>query len=123
MQTFKTIFTYVDKDVDDDVKDVVSKVVKDAFNVELKDNFKNYFVKIDRFVKIVSMHIIANINILITNNFVNDIKDTSMLIIKKKKHVKVIIDDFVKVVEDVFNARFKTIALLRQFYNCCVFCL
>lgn len=50
------------------------------------------------------MHIIANINILITNDFVNDIKDASMLIIKKKKYVKVIIDNFVKVVEDVFNA-------------------
>ena len=32
MQTFETIFTYVDKDVDNNVKDDASKVVKDAFN-------------------------------------------------------------------------------------------
>jgi len=32
------------------------------------------------------MHAIANVNILITNNFANDVKSVSMLVIVEKKH-------------------------------------
>jgi hypothetical protein len=32
------------------------------------------------------MHAIANVNILITNNFASDIKNVSMLVIVEKKH-------------------------------------
>lgn len=90
MQTFETIFVYIDKDVDGDVEGVASKVVRDAFNIELEGNFKDCFVQVNRFVEVVSMHIIANINILVTGDFVDDIEGVSMLIMKEKKHVEII---------------------------------
>jgi hypothetical protein len=43
------------------------------------------------------MHAIANVNILITNNFANDVKNVSILIIVKKKHK----DNFVNNAKDV----------------------
>ena len=55
-----------------------------------------------RFVEVVSIHTFANINILVAGDFVGNVECVSILIIVKKKYVKIIIGDFVDIVEDIF---------------------
>jgi hypothetical protein len=83
------IYRKVTRDVENDIEDV--------FDVE------DIGVNVgDRFVEVVSIHTFANINILVANNFVGNVECVSILIIVKKKYVKIIIGDFINIVEDIF---------------------
>lgn len=85
-------FAYVDKNIEGDV---ASRCIRDVFNIEVERNINNVceiaFNSKDCFVEIVSMHAIANINILEEDNFVdNKVEDVSMSIIVKKKYIEII---------------------------------
>jgi len=97
------IFAYVNKNVannvvDKDIKDICKitfnnkeRFIKDnsiqIITNKIEDNFVNNIVC---FVKIVSIHTIANTNNLVIDNFANNVENILMLIIVIKKHVKVI---------------------------------
>jgi hypothetical protein len=48
------------------------------------------------------MYVIADINILVAGDFVDNIECVSMLIIVEKKYIEILIDNFVNVVKDIF---------------------
>jgi len=76
MFNLKTIFVIVDKSI-------ASKDVEDILEVVL-------------------MHAITNINILVLDNFVDNIECVLMLIIVEKKYIEIITNNFIDVVKDIF---------------------
>jgi uncharacterized protein YqfA (UPF0365 family) len=87
--TLDVIFAYVDKDVEDNV---ASKRIRNIFNVEVERNVDNVceitFNNKNRFVKVVSMHTIANTNILEKELFASNVEGVSMLIIVKRFNIE-----------------------------------
>lgn len=85
---FETIFAHVSEDVDDDVEDA-------------RDVCETIFVNEDYFVEVVSMHATTNIN---RSSFANDVEDVSMLVMTNKNILVTndkIDDDLVNNVEGV----------------------
>jgi len=87
--TLDVIFAYVDKDVENNV---ASKRIRNIFNVEVERNVDNVceinFNNKNRFVKVVSMHTIANTNILENELFASNVEGVSMLIIVKRFNIE-----------------------------------
>jgi len=121
--TFKTILTHVDEDVDSNVEDACEATFN-AFDRDICEiAFNNVinFVKIvsiatfnseEDLLEIVSINAMTNIDILEIDDRVNEVNELSMLIMTKRLHL-----------EDVFEACFNAFVLLRQFCNCCKYCL
>lgn len=90
---FNVIFANINKDIEDNI---ASKRVRDIFNIKVERNVNNIcevaFNNKDRFIKIVSIYTIANINILEEDNFASNIEDNienvSMLIIIKRSNIE-----------------------------------
>jgi len=90
---FNVIFANINKDIEDNI---ASKRVRDIFNIKVERNVNNIcevaFNNKNRFIKIVSIYTIANINILEEDNFASNIEDNienvSMLIIIKRSNIE-----------------------------------
>lgn len=108
--TLNAIFTYVDKDVEDNV---ASKRVRNIFNVEVERNVDDVceitFNNKDRSVKVVSMHTIANTNILEKDNFASNVEGMSMLIIVKRFNIEL---DFARAQIQKMLMQIKTISIV-----------
>jgi hypothetical protein len=110
---FNIIFVYVDKDIEDDV---ASKRVRNVFNIEVERNINDVceitFDDKNCFIKIISMHAIANINILEEDNFASNIEDNIedvlILIIVKISNVEL---DFAKTQMHKMFIQIKTISI------------
>jgi len=90
---FNVTFANINKDIEDNI---ASKRVRDIFNIKVERNVNNIcevaFNNKNRFIKIVSIYTIANINILEEDNFASNIEDNienvSMLIIIKRSNIE-----------------------------------
>lgn len=97
------VFAHVDKDVRDNVEDALDAILEDnardihevAFDSRdcfVKDACEVVFNDKDCFVEMVSMYAIANINILVIGDFVDNVegnvKGVSILIIINRDHVE-----------------------------------
>lgn len=90
---FNVIFANINKDIEDNI---ASKRVRDIFNIKVERNVNNIcevaFNNKNRFIKIVSIYKIANINILEEDDFASNIEDNienvSMLIIIKRSNIE-----------------------------------